>query len=812
MREVLPIDESIPQIVETVLDNAVTVLRAAPGTGKTTRVAPALHSLLSGKILLVEPRRVAASGAASRIAYELGEKCGKTAGFIVRGEKSCSKESSIIAVTTGIFLNMLLHDPSLDGVSAVIFDEFHERSMQSDLGFTLTLESMRIFRDDLKIVIMSATIDANKLLEMVPEAKIADVPGKLYELTTQYNSDGIVLRDLIPVCARHTMQAVKEYPGDALVFMPGAVEIDRLADALKEFASEQDIEICKLHGRMKFEEQSAVLNPSCRARRRIVIATNIAESSVTIPHIRIVIDSGYEKRLLHDPSTGFDRLETCRISLESADQRAGRAARTASGYVKRLWSMSDERSFERHTPAEISGCDLAPLALALADWGAAPDELIWMTPPDSARLAAAQELLKELGAADAENRITERGKEMSRLPVHPRISAMLTGAAGDPSMLALGCETAAVIEEPAPHENSVLISQHIELLRRHPDKFRRRKELANQLKKLTGAVDVSAAAPEFCSQLVMRAFPDRVGGFSGRMYRFSGGGSGVPAPDCDLQSSPVLACAALQGSINASCVIRLCEYTSLEEIREIFSDRITSSVVSHFDPSDGKVTSVREERLGELVLNSTPCASDPQESAKAVVSEALRRGIAIPDPSDKKAVQFLERVLYARRQLEEEFPHWEEPEVWKDFLLENAAFAGNIRDFNSLRSADWLNVMKNAAGYQNTVLLDRLYPEYFVTPANCRHAIDYSGDVPVLRARVQEMYGVKSHPCVGKKNIPLKIDLLSPALRSTQITSDLPGFWKNSWHLVRKDMKSRYPKHDWPEDPENATPHTKVRL
>ena len=811
MRASLPVDASISDIVREVKEAQVTVLRAAPGTGKTTRVAPALQKHLRGRVLLVEPRRVAAAGAASRIAEEMGEKCGGTAGFIVRGEKSCSRDTAIVCVTTGIYLNMLLADPALDGVSAVIFDEFHERSAQSDLGFTLTCESAQLLRNDLKIVIMSATIDAKRVLELLPEARFVDIPGRIYDLELEYNPDGIVLSELEKVCAIHTMQAVSEHSGDALVFMPGIREIDLLADMLGDFARRNGIELCKLHGRVKFEEQNRILRNTSRAERRIVISTNIAESSVTVPGVKIVIDSGFEKRLRHDPATGFDRLETCRISLDSAEQRAGRAARTSAGYVKRLWSLSDERGFEQHTPAEISACDLAATALILADWGSKYDELLWMTLPDPARLAAAEKLLAELGALDDCGNITERGRRMSRLPVHPRIAAMLTKFDNDPSMLALACETAAVIEEPAPHENSVLISQHIAMMRRTPEKFRRRCELADQLKRMVGVSGTNPAAPEMCAPAVMRAFPDRIGAFSGRIYRFSGASSGVLISESGIKNSRFLACAALQGSINASEIIRSCEYTTAEEIRSEFKEQIKTFTVTCFDPASGKVTAVKEERLGQLVLNTTPAAVDKHAAATAVITEALRRNIAIPDPADKSAVRYLERILFARRQGDEEFPPWDDLEEWKKFLVENAPSAGNIRDFNTLRTVDWLSAMKNAVGYQSNALLDKLYPEFFTTPAKCRHAIDYSGETPVLSVKVQELYGVKTHPCIGKKQIPLKIDLLSPALRSTQITSDLPGFWQTSWHLVRKDMKSRYPKHHWPEDPADTPAHATVR-
>ena len=811
MRDVLPIDALLEDISNCVIQNSAVILRAAPGAGKTTRVPPCLAEKFPGRIILVEPRRVAAVGAAKRISQELHSDCGKECGFIVRGEKCCSKETKILSVTTGIYLNMLLKDPFLEGVSAVIFDEFHERSMQSDLGFTLTIETLKMLRDDLHTVVMSATIDRNKILSLLPEAKFIDAPGRSYDLTVEHNPEGITISNMVKTCASGVIDVVKKQSGNILVFMPGTGEINQLKDILSPFALENDLELQILHGRLTLDEQNAVLHPS-GSKRRIVLATNIAESSVTIPDITIVIDSGYEKRLFHDAASGFDKLETVRISLESADQRAGRAGRTSAGYVKRLWSKNDERSFVVHTAAEIENCDLSALALAIADWGSRADELLWVTVPDKSRLSEAEKLLVELDALDEKGNITSKGREMSDLPVHPRISSMLVNCKKDGSLLKLGCETAAVIEETAAFDGVSTVSQQIRLLREKPEKMRRCSMLARQLKNMMHVQDAKDMAPEACCIPLMRIFPDRIGQYTGSQYRFSGGNSGVMVPDAQIQNHDFIVCALLSAGSGKNNTIRLYEDVCLYELIEEFSDKILQVKTTRMDAESGKITSVCEDKLGELILKSTPCAVDMESAAQAVIFEAFRRQIAIPDVSNKKAVLFLNRVIFAVRQGEDDFPQWHDPQVWKDFLLENLPLTENIRSFNDLKNADIERVMRNFLGYEKCSLLDKLYPEYFITPANCRHAIDYSGEMPTLRAKFQELYGVKTHPAVGKKHIPLKIDLLSPALRSTQITSDLPGFWRGNWQLVRKDMKSRYPKHDWPEDAENALPHTKVRL
>lgn len=810
MREYLPIDDMLPEIADRVLHNKVSILKASPGAGKTTRVPPAVAEKCSGKIIVVEPRRVAAAGAARRISQEAGQKCGSYAGFVVRGEKCASPDTAILCVTTGIYLNMLLHDPSLEGVKTVIFDEFHERSMQSDLGFTLSLEAMKFLRDDLSILVMSATIDHERIKELIPDACFTDVPGRIFPLEIEHNSDGITQDNLIQCCFRHTTDVLRRKNGNALVFMPGVQEIENLSSALEDFARENDIDLYQFHGRMTLEEQNKVLQ-STGTRRRVVIATNIAESSVTIPDINIVIDSGYEKRLVHDAATGFDRLETVRISLESANQRAGRAGRTSAGFVKRLWSRSDEAAFAPFTAPEITGCDLAPLALILADWGCSEDELQWVTAPDVSRISRARELLFMLGALDEDSKITPRGRRMVQIPLHPRISSMLDSCRDDLSVAKLGCEISAVIEEMTGNYTEPTVSGAIHLLRRNPERYFRCRQLSGQLQKMMSVANAPDLPPEECGNLLMRIFPDRIGQFTGRLYRFSGGGSGVMAQNIAECSCPFIVCVSMMGSYNNSNVIRRYERVELDDIKEEFASALKITVNTRMNGDTGRISAAKEEMFGELVLSSSPCSPDPVYAAKSVVSEALRRQMAIPDAGDKKANHFFYRVTFAAKQSPEEFPAWHEPEVWKDFLLENIAFAGNICSFADLRNMDVLALMRNDLGYEKCSLLDRLYPEFFVTPAGAKHPIDYSGDVPEVSAKVQEFYGVKQHPCVGKNKFPLKINLLSPALRITQITSDLPGFWKNSWHLVRKDMKSRYPKHNWPEDPANAVAHTKVR-
>ena len=809
MREVLPIDSMLSEIVSGVISRSVTILRAAPGAGKTTRVAPALAEKLSGKILLVEPRRVAARGAAERIAAERNEVCGEKTGFIVRGERCCQRSARVIAVTNGIFLNMIINDPELSGVDAVIFDEFHERSMQSDLGFTLALESRKLFSPDLKIVIMSATIDEKKLGAIVPEAVFFDVPGRVYPLEIEYNSDSINAGNIVKTTVSGVIYASRRHSGNILVFLPGTAEISQTRAALEEFAAANSIILQELHGRMKLEEQNQILRFS-GDKRRIILATNIAESSVTIPGITAVVDCGFEKRLFHNAATGFDKLETVRISFESADQRAGRAGRTAPGFVYRLWSSSDSKAFIPHTRAEISSCDLAKCALTLADWGCHEQEVNWVTPPDAARMAAARRLLQNLGAVDENGNITPKGRKISALPVHPRTGAVLVSA-GNNSELSLACETAAALEEGLPAGKVMPVSEIIRAMRRKERSFRRHFELSRDLLRMMHAESDDSIPPENCSAFILAAYPDRIAACNGNIYRFSGGSSAVMPPDSPDNGTPFAACGEVTSSGNNS-VIRLWEKTGINEIKELFEHEIKVVTTAAFDPVSGKVTARREEKLGELVLASSPCPADRIGSAKAVIEEAFRRHIAVPAEKNSPALRLKERVCFASRQGDQRFPDWGNDEVWKNFLLDNLPERAKINSFSALENADILPLMQEFLGWELSNELDRSCPAKFVTPAGSSRFIDYSQDMPTLSVKVQEMFGVKIHPCVGKNRIPLKIDLLSPAMRSVQITSDLPRFWQSSWQLVRKDMKSRYPKHDWPEDPSNATAHTKVRI
>ena len=806
MRDILPIDSFLDGIVEAVSGSSSVILRASPGAGKTTRVAPALKEKLAGKIIMVEPRRVAAAGAARRISFENSEKCGEHTGYIVRGEKCCGKSAKIICVTTGIFLNMIVNDPELSGVDAVIFDEFHERSMQSDLGFTLALESQKLFSPDLKLIIMSATIDEKKFQKIIPDAVFFDVPGRVYPLEIEYNPESINVSNIVNTTVSGVIYAAKKHQGNILAFLPGTAEISRTFEALENFARLNDITLQQLHGRMKLEEQNLVLRGKA-SKRRIILATNIAESSVTVPGITAVVDSGFEKRLCHDAATGFDKLETVRISMESADQRAGRAGRTAPGFVYRLWSSFDNRAFIPHTEAEISSCDLTKCALTLADWGCQEDELSWVTAPDAARMSEARQLLFELGAIDSSGNITARGRKISALPVHPRIASVLVSAS-DGKELPLACETAAVLEEGTPV--TLPVSEIIRSMRKKDRRFLRHYELARELMKMTDCSFNDSLSPENCSFFILAAYPDRVAKYNGKNYHFSGGSSAVMAPDSPDEGAAFLACAEVSNSGTAG-VIRLWEKSSIDELRSVFKDSIREVVTSNFDSVSGKITARKEERLGELVLSTTPAPADQKESARAVIIEAFRRQIAVPAEKNSSAVRLKERVSFASRQGDERFPDWSNDEVWKDFLLNNLPGREKINSFSSLENADIFSIMQEFLGWELKCELDKSCPEKFTTPAGSSRYIDYSCDVPVLSVKVQEMFGVKVHPCVGKKRMPLKIDLLSPAMRSVQITGDLPRFWQSSWQLVRKDMKSRYPKHDWPEDPANAKPHTKVK-
>lgn len=812
----LPVRAVLPELVSALERHGGAVLSAAPGAGKTTLVPPALLEAFapaSGKILLLEPRRVAARAAARRIASILGEPVGERVGYVVRGDSKQSARTRILVVTEGVLLRLLQDDPMLDGVGLVIFDEFHERSLDADLDLALTLDLRENLRPELKLVIMSATLDLARVAGILGGAPVIDAPGRQFPVEQRWSAEAVDRFRPAPAVARACIGLYKEKAGDMLVFLPGMREIQEVA-AMLESALPADALILPLHGSLSPAEQDAALAPTPPGRRKVVLATNVAESSLTIGGVTLVVDSGLERRMRFSPAAGMSFLETCRISKASAAQRAGRAGRTAPGTALRLWSEFDHRQLAEQTPPEILDAELTSFALELARWGATPEQLRWLDAPPAAGFAAAQRLLRELGAFDGANRLTARGRKLAGLPVHPRLGMMLLAAA-ERGETPLAAEIAALLEERDSFRSfdGADLGERIRRMRRRPGEFRNQLVIKKQLLGLMKAPD-RELDPDRAGVLTAFAFPDWIGRARSRHSRsyLLSGGAGASLPENDvLCRSEFLAVARLTGSAGRDSRIELAAPLDRAELEAAFADRLAEHTAVEFDPERERAVARRETRLGALVLNAAPAEPPPGAIPAAVLNAALERGIELPPSDQKGAAALLKKVRFAARQEPNRYPDWS-PESWQTVLPGLALpFLGAVRSFAELRKADWHTILQNALGYDLLRELNQEYPDFFTTPVGASHRIDYDREQPTLPVRVQELYGVKTHPTVGRSKFPLRLELLSPAHRPVQVTTDLPGFWAGSWKLVQKEMKGRYPKHFWPDDPADAVPTTRTK-
>ncbi len=799
-----PVTPFLPQICDEVKHHSQVIVVAAPGAGKTTLLPLALLDALPGRILLLEPRRIACRAAAARIAELRGEKVGQTVGYAVRGESCQSERTRLLAVTPGVLLALLQEDPSLDGIGCVVFDEFHERQMQVDLGLTLTLASRQAFETRLKIIVMSATLDTGKIAPFL-DAKVCSIPGKLFPVAVDHREASNDVRDVPKTCARAILQTFAETEGNLLVFLPGAGEIEQTSAMLAPHFADR-AEILPLYGTLDFAAQNRVFAHS--AKRRIILATNLAESSITVPGVECVIDSGWAKHLRFDPGAGLSFLEARRISRHSADQRAGRAGRLGPGKAIRLYSVNDELHFPADTAPEILECDLAPLALELAAWGVRVDDVAWLDAPPKANFVVATQLLKNLGALDDAGVITELGRAMAKMPVHPRLAAMILKA----QKLHLGataCRIAALLEERDRAElfSGCDLRERIEMLRQSPKKCANSQKLYEKLRQ-SCHVNSNDFEPQACGQLVACAFPEwvacRRAAQSAEYILAESGGARLFDPG-DGVASEFLAIARLDAHGAGKSVIRLAAPISRRELETLFADRIATHHIVELS-SDCRATGFAVTKLGAIVLDKKNEVASPLELTSAILAEALRRGIALPPADDRKAAQLLERVRFAHARESDTYPDWN-IQAWQRLLQDpaTAMLFGKVRDFAELTKLAWFPLMRTLLGESAFQQLERDYPAEFRTPAGATHPIDYAHENPQCSVKIQELYGQSVHPTVGKMKLPLRLELLSPGNRPVQITCDLPGFWRGSWEIVRKEMKSRYPKHLWAEDPLAAT-------
>lgn len=799
----LPVAEALPALLAALEAGQNAVLVAPPGAGKTTVVPLALLGAPwrgGGKVVVLEPRRLAARAAARRMASLLGEGVGGRVGVSTRLERAVGAATRIEVVTEGLLVRRLQSDPGLDGVAAVVFDEVHERSLDADLALALCRDLQQGLRPELRLVAMSATLDGAAFSRLLGDAPVIESAGRMFPVRIEHAlSDLAHPRELPDAAARAARRALAAAAGDVLVFLPGMAEIRR-AEAALEGA---DASVCVLHGDLDPAAQDIALRPDPAGRRRIILATSIAETSLTVEGVDAVVDGGFRRAPRFDPGTGLTALATRRISRAAADQRAGRAGRLRPGVAFRLWTEAAHRGLAAQETPEILEADLAPLALDLAAWGAEPASLPFLDPPQAAALAAARALLVSLGALDPAGAITPRGREMARLSAHPRLAAMMVSAGRD---AALAADLAAILEErdPLRGEGREPPADLRLRLGRLPGAAAR---AAAQHRRRLGLSRDAQAREAATGRLLATAFPDRVAmaraNDPGAYLLASGRGARLSAAD-PLAREPFLAVAALDLS-GTEARIRLAAPLSRVEIEDLFSGRIEAADEIVWDDRAAAVRARRRLRLGALVLEEAAITDPPDEAVASALCDGIAlRGLAVL-PWTEAARRLQARAGLMRAAEGEEWP-----------VLSDAALAATLRvwlephlqgcrTLADLARLDLAAILRGALGHR-AALLDAAFPSHVTLRGGQRVAVDYTRDPPVISARAQAFYGMAAAPRIGNGTIALAVELLSPAGRPIAITRDLGAFWKGGWAEVRKDMRGRYPKHAWPEDPSVTAP------
>ncbi|WP_147114853.1 ATP-dependent helicase HrpB [Tateyamaria sp. syn59] len=793
----LPIDDILPELIDTLRTQGRAVLQAPPGAGKTTRVPLAMleAGITGGRILMLEPRRLAARNAAERMAQTLGEKAGQTVGYRIRGQSAVSTETRIEVVTEGILTRMLQDAPDLPGVGAIIFDEFHERSLNADLGLALCLEVTEALRDDLILLAMSATLDAGPVADVM-QAPILTSEGRSFPVTPHWLKAPLPKGSKFETAMADLIRtAYHDAPGGLLAFLPGEGEIRRTSALLSDLPNVQP-----LFGAMDFKAQRAAVTPS--DTRKIVLATSIAETSLTIPDVQIVVDGGRARRAQFDPSSGMSRLITEKVTRAEATQRAGRAGRVSPGVAYKLWTKGEDGALSGFPPPEIAVGDLARFALELAIWGARETDLRFVTPPHEGRLDEARGVLRMLGAFDAQNRITAHGRDLARHPLHPRLAHMLVTAGKEAAPLA-----ALLADRDPLRGHGVDLSLRLRALRSPQDfgEAAHRGAIARirgEAKRLAAQQDKGPnLSPAAMASL---AYPDRIGkrrpGDAPR-YALSGG-KGAVMPDGDALAGQTLVVATDLDGNPREARIRQAAALTLSELEDLFPDQIAWVDTCTWSKRDGAVLARTRRQFGALVLEDRAWHDAPDDAiARAMLSGVRQLGLL---PS-KGAQRLMARAALMR----DDFP-----DIGPDALLDTLEawllpHLSGVRTTAEWKAFDILPALQSYLGWDNMQRLNRAVPGHFETPLGRQVPIDYDEATPGISVRLQEMFGVTRHPMVGQ--VPLQITLLSPAQRPVQVTSDLPGFWATSYEDVRKDMRGRYPKHPWPEDPTQADPTLRAK-
>jgi ATP-dependent helicase HrpB len=807
----LPIHEALPALKAALSAREAAVLVAPPGAGKTTVVPLALLDepwVAGGKIVMLEPRRLAARAAASRMAQTLGESVGDTVGFRVRLQSKVSDRTRVEVVTEGVFTRMILDDPGLDGVAAVIFDEFHERSLDADLGLALARDAQGLVREDLKILVMSATLDGARISALLGDAPVVESQGRMFPVDTRYLGRDERQR-LEERVVRAVERALAEEGGSLLVFLPGQGEIRRAETLLRERLRRPDVDVAPLYGALDPAEQDRAVAPVAPGRRKVVLATSIAETSLTIEGVRVVIDCGLARVPRFDPSSGLTRLETVRVSRAAADQRRGRAGRTESGVCYRLWDEPETRALPAFARPEILEADLSNLALNLARWGARDvGDLAFLDKPPTAAFNEARILLNRLQALDGQGGLTAHGRALADMPLAPRLAHMVVRAAAS-GQAERGAKIAAVLSEQGLGGRDLDLRHRLESFDRdRSPRARDARTLSERWARSAGRA--SGAAPLDDALMLAEAYPERVARARGKPgeYQLAGGRGVYLEPTDALARETWLAVGELGGG-EARDRILLAAPLDEAALREAFADRLVAE--DRLEPdARGKVRARRLLRLGKLVVEERLLDKvDPGLVAKALLGQVEREGLsAVPLGEGAQALR--RRVAFLRER---------DPETWPD--LSDAALLERLPEWlepllagrsalSQLGDGALTDAIRTLVPWDLHRRLDAEAPARFTAPTGSSFAIDYAADGgPRVDVRVQELFGLTAHPTVG--GVPLVLALLSPGHKPIQITRDLPGFWKGSWREVKSEMKGRYPRHVWPEDPASTAPTTRAK-
>lgn len=808
----LPVEEISGQVCQLLKEKGIVVVTAPPGAGKSTMLPLAVLDSLDdgGKVLMLEPRRIAARQVAERMSFLSDDKVGGKVGYRIRFETKVSSRTRIEVLTEGILTRMLVDDPGLDGVSVLIFDEFHERSLSSELSLALALECRNLLRPDLKILIMSATIDAEAICKAL-DAPLVESKGRMFPVDIVYGNEEATPENAAEAVTRAISRAHREEEGDILAFLPGEADIRRCQALIGN--SLVSTEICPLYGNLPQNEQRKAIAPGSPGQRKVVLATPIAETSLTIEGVRIVIDSGLCRKLIHDGRTGLDVLATVRISKDMATQRSGRAGRVTSGICYRLWSAATERMMAENRVPEILEADLSSLCLDVAAWGE-PDTaaLQWLTPPPSASISSARSLLLSLGALDDKGHITAHGRRLAALPCHPRIAQMLI-ASDDSGLRALAADVAAVLEEKDPlatEESGSSLELRVSRLRQarrnaSAGRWSRISKVARQYRSLVHVEEDNTDPDPFSvGKIVALAYPERVAKEMNENCRYQmAGGETVRLEQSDVMNSYTWIAVASQNSRPGSDGrVFLAAPIHEEDLRLMATPFENVS----WDSRKGSLVSRKELRIGRLVLDVAQVECSREKQIEVICEACRKEGTSMFDFSDE--VGNLQRRVAC---VADWHPEMELPDLSTSAILERAGdwlpmFIGKARTAAELKKIDLVEALWSLLEYEQRKEVERLAPSHIEVPTGSRIRVEYrlGAEAPVLRVRLQECFGLVDTPRVDAGRRPVLMELLSPGFKPVQLTGDLRSFWENTYFEVRKELKRRYPKHSWPDNPLEA--------